>query len=1542
MWRRRFLLPSFCYFTIFGGGLFAFQNRAAAGRAGDGDLSKITVNVLTNNAQKELDFAFSLLQQGHAAEALAALHPFVSKYANRVVPVQYSADGSVQIAKESDVWLGVAYFLQKYFEQIPAETAEQMERLDGPAAKAKFEAALASRDVDRLLKIHRETPWTKAGGDAVAAAAELYMERGEMETALAYYRRLLTFKNYKNNPEIVARVAAVETAMGRTPEIPREVMNEFADVGGRRVALKSLGNIKETVPSAAQPAFISNNTDHLPIDPGKIADRSPWHKTLSEEPQKNLSNDRVIYPVIVDDTIYISNGWSLSAFDLVSGTPKWNDPGIARRWEKIEYSERALYTEGESSHMVLSPAVAQGIVVAPLIVPLKHGDANWYNVNVQVKNRLPFRKLHAFDIKTGERLWDHWRPETARHSPDFIDQYRCSGPPVIAGELVIAPLYTMPDDATVEYHISAFSLKTGELVWDTNCVTGTTPINMFGRTNVEFASSPAAVDNDRIYISTDVGAAACLEAATGQIIWIHRYESIPVGRATQYYEQPRRAVYWTIGPPALSKESVYFAPCDSASLVAVDRESGRRISKLSAAQPLDNRSGLTRGGSLRHLLGVIDHTIYLAGEIVVAYDAPTLDAPNFRQRAVWPSEVTEGVSRSLARPALTETTILVPTLDEIVVLNLRDLKRLHSVPFAADDVTRKYSGNVSIGGGIVVITSNPHVIGHSNLQILVENARRAVAGNPKDRSLQERLARCLRLRGEMYCKNKDYGSAIQDLLEAESIFITIPGADELLTSTLLLCGAAYEGRGETASAAATYQRAYETTRDESLRLQAGVAWERRMPRNAVKERLKLLKSLEAGAGASRVETDDFGNISYALYLNIRRAELLAPRDSAGQLLKIDADSASLAASTLQEILIKFSAEELPKLKITAGRMAEDRIRELIAVAGRECYQSIETQARRRMEMLTDISTPEECGEIVKIYPNSSIADDAALKKIGQLVKFGRDREVIPEASILLKKPGGAAAAQRLYQLCEQSAAKLGNPWLANAFQARAAGKPTPIVKITKNSKGPSTPLRSSASLDSWQFHDAVRPALDDGTAGDIIFAFTTRDVKGLRTTSKPIAEIPDAPNYDIVFDESLPRDVVGNDAFERAADRIQIPFVTILNGTVAIAHRKNLTGYKIGSGASVFDISLDGTIENIAAANGLIFLTLRGDDDEARTEVHCFDAVAGVQIWRQEVDSTCAPYFVVTDGAQVILLPCGGSTPRTMLRFDAVSGANLPSFALPKSLDDLLTNYPRYINESEKSQVETLSNSKSITLDDKNREVSERFQIYGNRLVFARVGNPAFISSIDLTNGTSPWTLSPGKDQRFNYILFADDQFYIFKIPTTNSRGATEGEFLAITPSTGESRVLARVPASAQLATGSRAFDGCVRWTLPIIVAYTAESGGRANASPSTRMDMIELASGRRWSQSLPARLETAQAAPAVSETNIVVAYSCTPLAQSQPQYEMRIFRRDSGEYAVDRAFALRGRPISVVTTPNAFAVLTREPQQKSVRLQRIQTSEQR
>jgi hypothetical protein len=289
----------------------------------------------------------------------------------------------------------------------------------------------------------------------------------------------------------------------------------------------------------------------------------------------------------------------------------------------------------------------------------------------------------------------------------------------------------------------------------------------------------------------------------------------------------------------------------------------------------------------------------------------------------------------------------------------------------------------------------------------------------------------------------------------------------------------------------------------------------------------------------------------------------------------------------------------------------------------------------------------------------------------------------------------------------------------------------------------------------------------------------------------------------------------------------------------------------------------------------------------------------------------------------------GGEHPN--YRIDTATGETLQPLRLPEEIDRMLTAAGALWTADNESGMrdrgQRASNGKGeVRLSDRLRELGERFAIYGDRLVgYAKVNAnypETRIVGIELQSGAKSWEMAASEEPpvKLANVLFCDEEIVVLRQRLAGGSGGRGGcDLVSVQPRTGEQRVLATLPSNAEIA-GAGGFDTSVRWRLPVVVALTPGD----SAASSTRIDCVDLKSRRTWMRSILMRLNIEwPTAPAVGQDVIGIAYTTFRPGSNQPQHEIRFFRRDNGEYAVESAFALDGRPRALATTNSSFFALT-------------------
>jgi hypothetical protein len=182
--------------------------------------------------------------------------------------------------------------------------------------------------------------------------------------------------------------------------------------------------------------------------------------------------------------------------------------------------------------------------------------------------------------------------------------------------------------------------RTGQATWETFlCMNAGKNVPMFG----PFAEAPPVVatfDRGTVYVATNNGACAALEALTGHIRWIRLYPQDRNGPAP--------------APPLVHGEGVIFAGSDSTQLLCVDRETGRIRWQSQEFRSSDQQPA--------YVEGIAGDRIVVSGPEVVCFDARS-------GKVLWRQALRVP---TMGKGALGEEDLYIPTKDGVTRVSLAD------------------------------------------------------------------------------------------------------------------------------------------------------------------------------------------------------------------------------------------------------------------------------------------------------------------------------------------------------------------------------------------------------------------------------------------------------------------------------------------------------------------------------------------------------------------------------------------------------------------------------------------------------------------------------------------------------------------------------------------------------------------------------------------------------------------------------------------------------------------------------------------------------
>lgn len=683
-------------------------------------------------AQRDDDRGEGLYSLPRSQDDLAALREASTDFAERRWEaaaerlhrlLRESGSGVVPLLGAVDRWQGIRLAALLALRDAPPDGRAAYERLAvremGPLANTP----LFGLGDDDLHWLARTFPTSSRGMASRLRLGDLALERGDALVACEQYR-IADDTMHADDPR---RVALRER-------------RQFSELLARGLS----GPLDEPSPvtSAVESALLELGDAGWPAYGGGYDGRRPM-----VEPQGSRFDGYQV-PLAVDGFdlnpfplhvvgdltgLFFVDGHSVHAIDPIGRRALWDAPG-----PMTEVEDWGDLRDGINRDVILACAVDEEIVVAALQVPANVVGAShtrMYRDAIPILQKMPSRRLFAFERSTGKRLWSHWDSLEGPTARRFSGHDAC-GAPLVHGDTVYAAVHD-PTGA-ISYAIAAYDLHTGEPRWRRLICASQQEVNMFGNSRQEFAAGPIALAGGVVYGTTNLGVVFAVDASDGSIRWITGYPTIALPLA-QLQGQDRRMVYFANNPLIVADGVLATTPLDSEWAVGLDAETGATLWRM-RFQPLP-------GVTVRWLLGVIGSEFVFAGDGIVAV-AARAGAENGRAAVRLVASVESIGSSNYYRPtavprgAVTEDRIWSIGADG--VLRIFDA-RGNRDPRLADHKDAPY-GNLLMVDGMLVVASDTSLVVSLDAEALALDARERCLKRPDDPAAALRLARLERAR----------------------------------------------------------------------------------------------------------------------------------------------------------------------------------------------------------------------------------------------------------------------------------------------------------------------------------------------------------------------------------------------------------------------------------------------------------------------------------------------------------------------------------------------------------------------------------------------------------------------------------------------------------------------------------------------------------------------------------------------------------------------------------------------------------------------------
>ena len=309
--------------------------------------------------------------------------------------------------------------------------------------------------------------------------------------------------------------------------------------------------------------------------------------------QKALEDASIMttVPVVTDSTVYINEGHVITALDRINQRVAWQ-----RVFEPTRL-DRDGGRVGDLNDIVI------------------HGDRLLTMTgHAGSQARSGGGTILCLDARDGQSLW-----QTHLDRLDGRDEFEglfCYGTPVVVDDRVCFLARKVNNRLETVVYAIGLDLQTGELEWDT-LVCSCGGVRLSGMR--PFSSLRA--DEGHLYLSSSVGALACINASDGVIRWLHRFP-VPI-RESRFAVEP-----WEISSPLMTSRGVLAITPDQSEIVLVEPNSGDILERYP--------TGLGTNWQMpRYLVqfdlprpdGMTAETVLAVGHDVSAFDVHHLEKP---------------------------------------------------------------------------------------------------------------------------------------------------------------------------------------------------------------------------------------------------------------------------------------------------------------------------------------------------------------------------------------------------------------------------------------------------------------------------------------------------------------------------------------------------------------------------------------------------------------------------------------------------------------------------------------------------------------------------------------------------------------------------------------------------------------------------------------------------------------------------------------------------------------------------------------------------
>lgn len=749
-------------------------------------------------AQEKFALAMKMQKLKEWNKSADLYQEIVEKYHDRVIPMPGGVDAKGVIVRYTSVSWAVLGQLSKW----PQEGLDVYRGRYEPKAADLVQNARP----DDLFSLHKAFDLyfvTESGKQAGLRLIDAHLEHGEYAAAAWIGDQLLDLHPglLAERPGVLFRTSLAYALAGnkdkaaeRASKLQADFPKEMGVVQGKDVVLSDriqqlLQQVGTSAPDTAVAAIGSG--DSWPMIGGNPArslvssahasagtrlfsvplvkpdyKNQPQQQKVLLQNQLEMANQNGntlgIMPVVDRGELYFQDGVRVYAVSLDSGLPL---PGWAQTYagaQNGQYVIRDAWGAPRTSQQSLT--LTDRSVLAVMGQPDRH--AALVGLNPQGEPRLV-----CLDRTTGNENW----VVTLSNTPDIprnddekaIRALQMSGSPLVVGDNVLVIGRSNKPGQGEDCYVLAFDLANGHYRW--GCYVASSGMGaamMYGQIpSPGENTSHLAYADGRVYVLTNLGALAALDAYSGTIAWLNIYpldrpemaanwrgNFNPGWQQAQNPGSSSRLKPWMFNPAVAYDGKLFILPTEGKHLMIYDAATGKEVKRINLDQlgrwyVRQNQ----QPDKPTTLVGISGDRMLLAGETRVlcldwkAYDEDKFPGPN-DDMILWPSSVPGSIR---GRPFMSGDAVYVSADDRLRKLDMKTGSAIEEYPkFPRSWEDGEGPGNVLVTSDHVIVAGASGVDVYTDLKAAKERLDHEIAAAPNDPDARLRYAEVMFVAGQ--------------------------------------------------------------------------------------------------------------------------------------------------------------------------------------------------------------------------------------------------------------------------------------------------------------------------------------------------------------------------------------------------------------------------------------------------------------------------------------------------------------------------------------------------------------------------------------------------------------------------------------------------------------------------------------------------------------------------------------------------------------------------------------------------------------------------